>query len=644
MTEKDIAKIRKFSRIVFPFDFTRKEDEIEKTEIQTQIIIEVLKKGDEGLRKLIISTLYLLDIAGFFKQGGEILSLDDTRMKKFITELSLSQRKILYNAFRILRFLSTSSFWDAFGNEKLGFRWNGEYDIPQIAWETPLNSKEAIEEGKRKIEGFTGIKWNIERIRFGKYIRGDLRVVSDVIIVGSGMSAGYLAELLSRLDISVSILEKGYFVSGELPSVFLAQTTNQLGIIPVLSSANMNLISGRGVGGLTNMYFSLLHRLPDQAKENWRKFHGINTKEIMYDYAEQEAEKIINSRADGKDEQESKTIKDIGEIVGTEQKFFTKLIGRKSNPISGDKALSSELFIKYAVHFGANLYLGFEVEKISRSSRKWFVEGKIKDEFGNVKGTFIAESKALFLCSGSYGNTKILMNSGFKENMLGRKLKLNPAGFIIAYYKSAQNQFNSPNYIEFNNGIMVKEVKFAPSIWSGFITESGGEDLVKKTKQYPFTKTLMFWFREDGNSYFVRTPFGIFPKANFNGEDIAKFLFAVRELSLALLATGARLVIPPVRGIPTFEKPDDVDDSNIEKVKPSQLEMFSLFATGGCPASFSSQNGIVDSSGRVFGENSLFICDGSALPDSTLTPPILPAVSLTQICAYAFMERKKFIM
>jgi hypothetical protein len=51
MTEKDIAKIRKFSRFTFPFDFPRKDDEIDTTEKQLQIIINILKRGWRKFKK-----------------------------------------------------------------------------------------------------------------------------------------------------------------------------------------------------------------------------------------------------------------------------------------------------------------------------------------------------------------------------------------------------------------------------------------------------------------------------------------------------------------------------------------------------------------------------------------------------------------
>lgn len=641
MTERDIAKLRKFSRFVFPFDFPRKEEEIETIEKQIQILLQILKSGDEKKRNIIQICLHFLDIYSFFSEGGDFLSLDEYRTQRVILRMSKSEKKIIQNTFRILRFVSTLSFWDAFGNHKVGFSSDGKpiiYDIPKIEWEFPPEPQEI------KFEGSGEIKWDIERIRFGKFIRRDIRIVSDVIIVGSGVSACMIAERLSREDISVSILEKGYFQDTDFPSIYLAQSSEMLSLFPVSGLTNTNALFGRGVGGLANLSFSIFERMGDKTKEKWRKYHGISTKDIMFDDAVKLAEEIINSRAKGENNSKSNIIEKISNYLGLPHKNFRKLEGDKINLITGEKILPLEKFVKYAVHFGANLYVGFEVERIYRN-RKWFLEGKVKDEFGNTKANFLAEAKAVFLCAGPYGNTKILMNSNFKEKTLGKKVKINPAGIIIGIFNSPQNQIDSSNYIEFEKEeIMAKEVRFAPGVWSSLKPQAEGKELVSLSKKYPFAKTILFWFREEGESFFVKTPFGLVLRSNLKGEDIAKFIFAIKQLSLALIFSGAREVIHPIRNIPSFEKVEDVENLNIEKIKPSYIEMISLFPVGGCSMSFTSERGFVDSTGRVFGEKSLFICDTSALPDSTEVPPMLSTAAIAQICVSSFLERKRFIL
>lgn len=638
MTERDIAKLRKFSRFVFPFDFLRKDEEIDVTEKQEVRMMEFIKRADEEARRIILYSLYALDFFSLMYEGGVFLSLDDQRTQRLITRLSTGQSKIQYNIFRILRFLSTLSFWDAFGNEKVGFTVKSSGDIPRF------DLSDLPYELEKEKPGFKGVKWDTQRIRLGKYIRGDIRIVSDVLIVGSGLTASLIAERLAREDFSVSVVEKGYFVEGSDVSSFLGQATTFGGLLPVRSPGNVNMIISRGVGGSTNIYFSIFERIREEAKDIWRKHHGINTKDLFIDYATEEMSKIINSRSDETSKVEPPNIlSEISRALGRELKRFRKIKGKKSNMLIANSILSAEEIMKYAVYFGATLYLGFEVQRIARGGRKWFCEGMIKDELGNIKGKFIAESKVLFLCGGPIGNFKILSNSGFRERTLGRNLKIHPSGTVIAYFGSVQSPTNASYYIELDD-IFITEVRVSPGIFASLIPEGAKEDLVKRSKMYPFTRVFVFWFRESGDSKIVRTPFGVFPRFAPSGEDIAKFIFAMRELSLALLSVGAREIILPIRSVPAISNVDELHRWDLENVKVKQLEMFSFLQTGGCPMSFSSERGVVDSTGRVFGERSLFISDTSVMPDSSIVPPLLTASALSFITVESFIERSHFIL
>lgn len=633
MTEKDIAKLLRFSKLVFPYDFPRKEEEMETTEKQELQMIRFLKLSDDELRRLVMFSLHAIDFLSLMYEGGTFLSLDDQKAQRLLTRLSTTTSKFQHSIFRVLKFISVMSFWDAFGNEKVGFPVEQVTDIPK-------SELSDVEQPQKKM-GFKGVVWDTERIRFGKYVRGDIRLVSDVIIVGSGITASLIAERLAREEISVSVLEKGYFVESIGVMDHIARSTSFGGMMPVFSAANTSMVVSRGVGGSTNIYFSVFEDIPEESKEIWRKFHGINTKDMFLDSNIREISNLIGVEVPRHDSA-SEIMKKIAEFLGCELRVFRKSRGNRFNPLTGERILSSDRVLKHAVHFGTNIYVGFEVQKISRGGRKWFCEGVIRDDIGNVKGKFIAESRALFLCAGPVGNFKILSNSGFRERALGKKLKIHPAGVVVAYFRSVQEPSGISHYIK-TDDIYLTEVRFSPGVLTALIPDSAKAELVKRSKMYPFSRTFLFWFREDGNSFLLKTPLGVFPRTILSGEDIAKFLFALKELALALLSAGASEIILPIRFSPAVSDIDTLSRWDIQTVSPKHLQMISLFQTGGCPMSYSSDSGIVDSTGRVFGERALFVSDTSVMPDSSLVPPLLTASALSNICAESFLERKKFI-
>jgi choline dehydrogenase-like flavoprotein len=98
---------------------------------------------------------------------------------------------------------------------------------------------------------------------------------------------------------------------------------------------------------------------------------------------------------------------------------------------------------------------------------------------------------------------------------------------------------------------------------------------------------------------------------------------AVKMAGEVYFAAGAKEFYPILHGYPVLRSVEEVRQVNAEKVKPSDLKLSAYHPMGTARMGEDPRRAVVDSNGRSFACEDLYVCDASLFPSSTAVNPQL---------------------
>lgn len=602
-------------------------------------IVNSIREQRSEVGKAISMALSTLDIISVAFEGSLFTSIPLEARRRVLVKLEESRLKPLRSLSLSLKSLVSSFF----------------YDIPEISRRLGWTSH--CSEPLMRIDK--------DEVKDGKYYRKDVRILSHVIVIGSGAGGAVIAKKLAKEGLSVTILEEGGFYTAEeygvltpMESVFLlyrdaGATFTSFGIPQVLIPV------GRCVGGSTVVNTGVMERMDLDLLDTWKKKYGI---ELQYEalekyYAEVEEELGVKEVPDKLLGRVSRILREGAKKLGLE----STPLKRNANSCKGcgrcflgcqinAKSSMNVSLVPAAIEQGATLYTRFRAEKISRSSGRWMVFGKILDENMNPRAEFIAESDVLILSAGSIFTPLILKNSGFKHPALGNFLKVHPSSRVISIFEDEDVKVELSEVPQ-GYGIRLPEreiqidgIRLPPSIMSTSLP-GFAEELSERMSKYVNTVVLTFRIIDEGTGRVTRRVWG-FPliRYSFEGIDKFRFLNAMKLVAKVLFEAGAKEILLPVKGIESIKDPARLDEISVENTSTRYFQVSGYHLLGTCRMARESSGGIVDMTGRVFGEQRLFIADASVFPDSPLVPPQLTTMVFSSMCADYIVEHRARIL
>jgi choline dehydrogenase-like flavoprotein len=281
--------------------------------------------------------------------------------------------------------------------------------------------------------------------------------IFDVVIVGAGISGSFLAKELCQAGLSVLCLEAGKnFNRHNYPKKEI-DANSQLywgGGIELNTTADIGILRPKVVGGGSVVNQALLDRFDDIALDSWKnrsKIEWMNTTQMdpWYKSALEEVkvEEIPTEFRNGNADIFIKGFEANGFKCAPLKRAQNNCAYEKgsdcieclSGCIRDSKQSMGVTVLPKALNSGLELVSEFEAEKIEKVSGHVRVHGT--DKFGDKR---IFRSKKLVLAAGAIGNSKLLLQSQFKNTNIGKGFYTHPQFMSLGLYDHEINSEKGP--------------------------------------------------------------------------------------------------------------------------------------------------------------------------------------------------------
>ena len=289
--------------------------------------------------------------------------------------------------------------------------------------------------------------------------KNSLYQVFDSIIIGAGVSGGHLAFELTKAGKKVLLLEAGEFLNKNTYPTKEIDSNSKLywsGGIELNTKANLGLLRPKVVGGGSIVNQALLDRFDDIALDSWKEVSGVDwfNREHLDPYYDRVEENIsIQEIPENYRNGNAKIFQEGFDKNGHQWAPLTR--AQKDcrfedgndciECLSGCRIDSKQSIpvtvLKSAIKQGLKVESEFEVLSLCEKQNMVYVSGINK--FGD-RQTF--KAKSVCLAAGAIGNSKLLLNSGYKKQLpaLGENFYTHPQTMVLGLYDKEINSHKGP--------------------------------------------------------------------------------------------------------------------------------------------------------------------------------------------------------
>ena len=461
-----------------------------------------------------------------------------------------------------------------------------------------------------------------------------------VIVIGSGPGGSVTTKVISDKGVDVLLIEMGnsFKINNPLPysSDEMSNKYKYGGLSLAFGKTNINYAEGKCLGGGSEVNSGLYHRVPDQILKNWELKNNlkINRKELQKSYEENERELSVSFSPDFVSKSSKKMIEGCNSLGWkcVEVPRWFKYSGKTNK---GIRQSMTETLIPKIKKNGGKILDNAKVFKITKRGKLNVIylihQGELK-EF---------ECEYLFVCGGSINSPFLLQKSGFKGG-IGKGLKLHPSFKITALFKDEV-------YSE-DLDVSVHQVKeFSPKIsmgssisnkhWLGLsLNDSNSLKYLDEWKKMSSFYTMI---SPEGSGRVWNVPFFTDPLVTYKltNNDYYYLNKGINLLSKLLFESGAVRLFPSGKETEVISKYEDTFKINI--IPKNLLKLMTIHLFSSIQISGNKKLGPLNQDGRLWNDDTIYVNDGSILPDSPSVNPQGIIMALARINANKFLNRIK---
>ncbi|KAK4132699.1 hypothetical protein BT67DRAFT_443600 [Trichocladium antarcticum] len=528
-----------------------------------------------------------------------------------------------------------------------------------------------------------------EFVQFRSAVEMPVEMEVDVVVVGSGCGAGVVASRLAGEfgrpedgGVSVLVVEKGrHFEAACYP---LSQTAGlgslfEAGGVVEAEDGSVTVTAGSCFGGGGTVNWSAALQTQDFVKGEWARKRGLKFFEgdefqgcldRVWGVMGCDGDRLTPNHA-------NRVLLDGAKKLGYKAKIVPQNCGGSEHDCGhctlgcwkGDKKGPVNGWFPDAAKQGVKFVEGMEVDRVLLREGKdgkmvaRGVRGVWTPRDGGEPVTVIVRAKKVVVSCGSLWSPVVLMNSGLKNPQIGQNLYLHPTNFVSGVFDDDVRPWEGGSLTsvvsDFENldgkghGVKLEAMSMMPCFCIPFLNWNSGTEFKLLAAKYRRLNTFIAICRDRDTGSIYRDPNTARPRVRYTPSDFdrAHNLRGVQELCKLLFAQGAREIHPSLAGFPAFVRQKGGGDEAEKKRfdtwfaklaahgnKPPLTPFASAHQMGSCRMSAKAKDGVVDSQGRVWGTEGLYVADASVFPSASGVNPMVTVMAIADwiakgICA-----------
>lgn len=474
----------------------------------------------------------------------------------------------------------------------------------------------------------------------------------DIIVVGSGVGGATFTDYLTRKnpDLKIAMLESGsYRTKAHFNQREIDMTALYFNRGAVLSkNLQLGVAAGNTLGGSSAMYTGVSFRPPKNVLENWKNNHGLTF--LTDDYVTKSLDEIeedisVHELPKSWDNQNNQLFQTGAAKIGIpvkRLKINTKNCQQQGfcnlGCTTGAKQGTLEVQIPKILSRGVQLFCNTEVITIEENKVYVIVKDAPNETLPNSikSGSYQFNAKKIILAAGVLNTPAILLRSasqlGLKNKNIGRYLTLHPAfningihSEVVSNYKGFPKTVYSDHFSETDHFYLETSFYFPGVTAKNNI--GYGELHQEVMKNYDKMMSILI-LAHDKAEYHNRITIDKKGKTvvDYTISKASKkaLVKALKEATKIFFAAGCKKVLLPASNKNPLLKEDIhlLDKFISEKhLNLYKTPLSSAHPQGGSRMGDNHTTSVCDVYGKVYGTNSIYVCDASLFPTSVQVNP-----------------------